>query len=86
MKANRLQITNFCKYCGEAACTKYACYLEKKEDSLLEWQSLHAEEIWLNKQIDRTTQTEEETAEGEAFFDNIADVEQAVVEIHLIGD
>ena len=36
MKANRLPITNFCKYCGEAACTKYACYLEKKEDSLLE--------------------------------------------------
>jgi len=37
------------------------------------------EEQWLDAEIAKNSQTAEETAEGEAFFDNDADVEEAVV-------
>jgi len=38
-----------------------------------------AEQAWLEAQMAKTSQTAEETAEGEAFFDNDSDVEEAVV-------
>ena len=38
-----------------------------------------AEQEFLDAQIAKTSQTLEETAEGEAFFDNVADTEDSVV-------
>jgi len=89
-KANRMPINNICDYCGESACTKSWCKDAKREDDFLEWQCLNAqyrrEQQWLAQQIDRCSQTEEETAEGEAFFDNIMDVQRTVIELHLFGE
>lgn len=39
------------------------------------------EQAWLDAQVAKNSQTEEETAEGEAFFDNVADTEDAVIHI-----
>ena len=44
------------------------------------------EQEWLHDQIDRCSQTEEETAEGEVFFDNIMNVQKIVIELYLFGE
>ena len=36
------------------------------------------EQAWLEAQMAKTSQTAEETADGEAFFDNVSDAEEAV--------
>ena len=40
------------------------------------------EQAWLDAECAKVSQTAEETAEGEAFFDNCADAEDAVLDIH----
>ncbi|ANS04327.1 hypothetical protein [uncultured Mediterranean phage] len=40
-----------------------------------------AEQAWLEAQMAKKSQTLEETAEGEAFFDNVADTEDAVMAV-----
>ena len=99
MKANRMPIKSICAYCGECACTKSSCKdIKKEEDDFVEWQRLkYAKELaamaeykreqeWLHDQIDRCSQTEEETAEGEVFFDNIMNVQKIVIELYLFGE
>ena len=59
--------------------------LDNTPDNFLAWPNTE-EAMWLDKQIDLYTQTEEETAEGEAFFDNISNGHTTVIELHLFGE
>lgn len=44
------------------------------------------EQAFLDEQIEKQSQTLEETADGEAFFDNVADAEDAAIDLGVPGN